>query len=653
MPLSATDLRVLLAGGLAATLTGVSLLIDPVGGAASGAAVGELRQSQGLVESKASGRTVWDDIERGDAVFNRSVVRTDADSRAQVVMRDGSTIDLDPNSMVVIAVDPDAIEIELRRGVMRVERTGGAYERGLNLQFEDRRLEFDRGGVNVLGDDRGNLQAEPGPGAVALANAENLSVQEGERLIWSRNEAPRRETIRLFPQSPERNRTLFSDAGEIDVDFSWADPQKIGAVRLQLAADPWMSVGLRDIKVGNGFARVRLRAATYYWRLITNSGDGASEVRRLRIMRRGRIQLYSPSNGTTLETASDRASVRFHWRPERSDRADYYLELFGDRYLNQRLQHRRVQSLGATIELSPGDYYYRVRHAGAPENAGEMSPVFGFRVRRAQNPAGPALRLPEDGRRVSSAALREDGLGFLWSRTTAGASYRLEIARSADFATPLAFLDTKQNHARLKLELPPGDYHWRVQGAGGVSNRFVFSVEAAAPVASQTETTAVAAETAEVPRPSARSAESDSPSSAATDASGERRALPAASFRGPILRVPARGAVIDMAARDRLSFLWREAPGARSYRLRIFAGAGGSGRALYDLQSATPGYELTDLSRMGVGSFSWSVEAIDASGAVFYREQAAFRLILSEELASPEVILRAEEGPDANQPETR
>lgn len=63
---------------------------------------------------------------------------------------------------------------------------------------------------------------------------------------------------------------------------------------------------------------------------------------------------------------------------------------------------------------------------------------------------------------VADSATGDPQPEFRWSGVPDAAAYRVEIAASADFATPLASVQLAETRFRPKQPLPPGQYYWRV-----------------------------------------------------------------------------------------------------------------------------------------------------------------------------------------------
>ncbi|MBK1687349.1 FecR domain-containing protein [Rubrivivax gelatinosus] len=110
-------------------------------------------------------------------------------------------------------------------------------------------------------------------------------------------------------------------------------------------------------------------------------------------------------------------------------------------------------------ELPDGRYLLRVRAIGADGLEGlDARAVIELKAR----PEPPMPMLPTPGARVDAGRVL-----LRWTRHPEAGHYRLQIAATADFATPL--VDREVTATEAEAELAPGDYVWRLRSvrAGG------------------------------------------------------------------------------------------------------------------------------------------------------------------------------------------
>ncbi len=644
-PLTRNDWLVTLGAATLVTGCAVSLYLDSARKlAAEGDRVGAVQHRFGISERKYAGRAVWERLDGGDAVYNYNTIRTGPDAEAIIRLDDRTGIELDQDSMIVLNVTDEAVEIELRRGLMRLERSGREFQRGVTLKSGDRTLRFAAGDMRMTGDAGGDLEVVSALGDVKLVDDPEETIRAGERAHWGPAGPARIEEIRYFTLSPERGRTYVIDGELAPIEFTFQRPANPGPARIQIAADPEFRSLERNEIVAGASMRIALPPGLYYWRAMPEEGiEGASDSARFRVIRRRPIRIVTPRNESVFRYSAGAAMVSFNWAgaPEVSE---FYLELFRDPDLRERILYRRVQSRGAALPLAAGSYYFRIRSIGGATGGADLSPVYGFRVEQTAALAAPELRLPLDGQTMPEN--RSGGIGFLWSRLEAAGAYEFQLARTPDFSDVVEQARTSANGLRLSRALAPGAYYWRVRALGAAETESAVSTAASFRIELANANTDVADANAD--SSAARTPEKPvivAGANPTTEASG--RPAPTTPntpgvFRGPLLREPARGSVIDMTQATTLRFRWNEAPGADVYVLRLARGRTPAGPAIHEQRVASNRLDFTELRKLDVGDFTWTVEALDARGAVVARESAAFRITLSEELESPELIIKEE-----------
>lgn len=94
-------------------------------GEGQGRVVGRVGFELGGNARRPAGRVTWGRIERGDPLFRNDTVRTADSSEALLDLEDGTVVEMDPLSMIVLNVRDDENEIEVRSGSVLI-RTGPA-----------------------------------------------------------------------------------------------------------------------------------------------------------------------------------------------------------------------------------------------------------------------------------------------------------------------------------------------------------------------------------------------------------------------------------------------------------------------------------------------------------------------------------------------
>ena len=183
-------------------------------------------------------------------------------------------------------------------------------------------------------------------------------------------------------------------------------------------------------------------------------------------------------------------------------------------------------------------------------------------------------------------------MNLSWNRIASTGRYRLTVSRSANLSSPVTRVNTTAV-GRLLRNLELGTYYWNV---ALVSDGEIIS-------SSPTRSFRLTANVGQ----------------------------PGAPF--------APGARIDMTDRNDLLFRWKAAPGARSYRLRLFKS--GNTTPLVDTRVNAPVYRLTNLRLLDVGRFSYEITARAAGGGRVYESKpvTGFFNIVLRKIEKPKILI--------------
>jgi hypothetical protein len=180
--------------GIVLIVVSISLFQDLTGRSKSeGEVIGFITYRYRVAQRRAASRVVWEDAEQKDSVYNQDTIRTDEKSEALVTLRNGTMIELDPQSMVVLSMRNDAGEIKLAQGSVVLRKPTS----------EDR-LTFEQGGKTEFIKPTGELRLTLN-GKSAEASGSFEFERKGESF------KSERDSIRVEESRVERSRPSFSE----------------------------------------------------------------------------------------------------------------------------------------------------------------------------------------------------------------------------------------------------------------------------------------------------------------------------------------------------------------------------------------------------------------------------------------------------------
>lgn len=174
------------------------------------------------------------------------------------------------------------------------------------------------------------------------------------------------------------------------------------------------------------------------------------------------VQLLAAPDLSQWPQRLDRLSTPLSWPPLEGARG-YRLQASAHEDFRTLLQEQVVESAQANLRTGvEGPVFVRVR---AIDRHGLEGLDATRTLEIAAQPAPPFVVAPLDGGSVAGPSPR-----FRWTVSSDADSYRLQVAHSADFATPLLSESGLSGSAhRAREALAEGEYYWRVgaSDAGG------------------------------------------------------------------------------------------------------------------------------------------------------------------------------------------
>lgn len=646
--------------------------------------IGTITFKRRVAQRKLEGQVVWETAEEEIALYNRDSIRTAEASEATIELLDGTKIEVDASSMIVLNIDEGKFDINFAYG--SIGATGAGSD--LTIKSEGREIKLD-GKANLSKGEGKDLDLVVKDGNASLKTEDGKENKLGKNQKAELSEdGVKIETIRLIPTAPADNRRFVSESGSAGVNFGWQPVQ--GGVTLQVSTNRGFSNLVVSQRAGGNAAAANLNEGVYYWRIAarnpkTNKTD-YSATRRLSVLTSKPLQAVSPAAGASFPYVDRAPLVNFTWTRD---------ELLGSYTLNvadnpgfSGAQSQNSRSNSLALRLEPGTYYWRVSGKNGLTGATVTSGTRSFTVNRAEKPPAPAPIQPENGRRVLRAAMATNALSFNWNRARGSNATRIQIASDAGFGNLIVNESTASNFYGLSRELGTGTYYWRLQGESEAGDsdwsgarQFVVIDSEKLVLLQPTPNQAIDAATARNgvrfawKRPSltgqfrltiAGSPRFDrNPSTTAVDGLVHTRQLPAGEYywkvemvdgdrelassdtgsfkvtdtpEPPALITPRRRENVDMNRRDELTFVWRGSDNATAYILRVYDLKNGR-RKIFETTVRGTRYALRDLSVLDEGRFAWSLQAMGPGGRESASEEEFqdFTISLDSDFKQPNV----------------
>jgi len=354
-------------------------------------AVAHVQLATGAVQVRPAETLGWQTTSRGDDVHESDAVYVPPGSEARVVFLDGTVLELDERSLVVIEPRRGAgRSITLRQGSV----AGLAGTVPLTLTTKDGEATLppeSEARVDVTG---GQLAVSVKKGrASVVAKGKSTDVEAGARVRLM-------DEMELLPSwpvtlaSPEAHHRELFRGTRPSITLSWQGSVK--GARVQVAKDRLFAFLARDVAVSGSELKLEsVSAGVTWWRLVDGSGVPVSEARRFSLVEDLAPALRLPRPGEVV-LAPPGTRVEFAWTPLPGV-SRYLVEVSASQGFEPVAVSEVVSGtqVKLPVSLAEGNWHWRVRAADDAMGEALPSEAARFRVIHKAILDAPELLNPE------------------------------------------------------------------------------------------------------------------------------------------------------------------------------------------------------------------------------------------------------------------
>lgn len=648
-------------------LTGGSLIILLLGGGlygvrnfrsseASGESLGTITYRHRIAERKYSDTVVWEAVQQNAPVYNMDWIRTDDRSEATVHLEEGTKINLDQESMIVLDMEENRPGIELLRGSIQVQRDqDGFLSPDVRVRAGNTDLEFGSGSARLsLSGDQARLDSAEGIVTYTF-EGKQLSLEPGQVALLQEGKH-RSLNLDTILDRPGDGDHYFTAKERMEIEFRW-DSKNAGDApyTVEVAGDRNFEYIRVRTTTENTSATLSIPRGIYYWRVLGRSPSDHFSVHKISIFEKRAPLPVSPKDNDRFRYVVDPPMVRFHWQPLQGA-SSYILRVWKDDPDSTPLEVRTVQSERISLPFRNGTYYWQVEPLGKYETAFEKGPIRSFDIILSAELAPPSVGYPSRNEILDLKTLNEDGITFNWEMDSELRTALLQVSKDSSFKSPIIERSAPGRYATLRMNVKEGQYYWRVLGMDRrgkkteYSKTGIFRVENSdqgePEKARETGDQGSSPTVQEQSEPSAKQEEQSQASERIKESQtadpGEQKdrtgedqpEKPAGpvTLKSPTLKSPGQGSTVDMSTKDSITFRWSPVAGASEYSFKLLRG----GKEVFSTRVSSTSYTLTDLSVLDVGTFSWSVSALPSGQDLASPEaRGSFQITLQDTPGMP------------------
>ena len=377
------------------------------------AAIGEISSIRGDVRQKHLARFSWKSLRRQGGLYEGDSLFTGATGQAVVVLKDGTKVNLTPNSLISFNVKENQMALNLQFGTFQGQL---ASPGSLKVQVGDETVSLDGAGTQV--------ELKSGQGM-------ELTVLEGE---------------------------LGVNSGGTTTQL---DPSKKLTMNSQPGKSAALSASAREARSGleDGLSPRELKP-------LPKQSEDETEAKAKKA-KASPLNITEPAPNARLSVRTDESSqptekpnVVVKWEDRReAPTGDYQIQMAADPYFEDViLTQDSKKREWTTPALTPSSYYVRVRPR--TETRGWSEPVaFDFSF-QAPGPMPPPRALSAPASKISNAT--GEALAFTWAPVLRADHYEVEVSRDPGFNTIVRRGTTRDTRYLLEYD-ETGTYYVRVR----------------------------------------------------------------------------------------------------------------------------------------------------------------------------------------------
>ncbi|MDR2733554.1 MAG: FecR family protein [Spirochaetota bacterium] len=626
-----------------------------------GEPIGELIQKRRVAQRQYDGQVIWQTIPERSIVYVNDSIYTGVNSEAWIDLDDGTRINLDEETLIKLVRTGRGLGLDFKHGGVSKMTSGREEEKDTGFQITSGDVVLSLGKANAVF----RRGASSDDFTVDVVQGEAILEKRGMRVAVAENE---QASVNAGTAAPDIRKVRFSPTGggglvlsrekTVAHTLSWQTSEPMEVV-LELARNTTFSLGFVRYTTRDTAMTLNMSEGNWYWRL-RDPGGNLSRTERTLILPIQEVQPLSPERGARITYLRKLPLVTIQWSGDDSANS-YTLEIsrnadFSDGVFNLR---SRVNSI-AIDALPQGTYWWRVQahYAAAPQDPPACPPSY-FVIEQVDS--APPIEVSQTGT-ISTLQLESEQVAVSWRGNPEYAQYRVELAKTSDFSTPVYSENTTANFSRLRSDLPEDTYHWRVtaldaQGTvlarspGAVvevrsprpvilvtpgadaalvsdgeslrvnfswndpnrANKARFELANDASFLALQRNLVINGNTQGITLPPGeyfwRVTVLNAGGAPAAD-TASRKFFISATLPSPVLRTPAPGTVVDMRLQNSIRFSWDRVPRANAYRISLYQYTGNALQKRSEDRVEGTDFVFTRLHYLDRGRFMWEVEAL-------------------------------------------
>lgn len=444
--------------------------------------IGVITFKRNVAQRRFGDRVVWERVPQSAPVYNADILRTTPDASATITFKDGTSLELNENTMLQLYYTEDGgLMLDVDGGGVQVAAGKGRVSLSLS---DGSSVDMAQGASVSASSQKGGSQSIEvlgGAAAATSANGKTERLSEGQSAVISENGGITRKALTvLYPKkesvilNPGRDSPVVKFSWSLDssdfADGGSGEPVPV-PVTVQISKNKdFSSIESSSVaQSGNSLELDSLDGipsqGSVWWRAFAGSEiDGASSGK-ITVEKIPEIIPLSPAQGSEFRYREKNPRVAFRWNG--NDWAQKY-KLSVSSSPNMENPIFQTETAESTLDISSlgaGNYYWRVEPFYSAGNLGYSgsSETRAFTVLRDEKIKPPELSSPADGAEITYRD--SPSLLFIWKSEITASDYDFILSRDETFRNVIYSSREEKSRASFAFEnvqALDGSYWWKV-----------------------------------------------------------------------------------------------------------------------------------------------------------------------------------------------
>lgn len=309
------------------------------------------------IQRKFDSQIIWKNLYQNSVLKNRDTIQTYEDSDAMISLNDGTSIQIDENSLIYLDLNPTQKNIQFNAGSIQV-KTGA---KNFQIQSQGKNISLENGNFHFQKRDNEDLQITVDKGKAKFqVNGKTHDLNESQMVKIGENTM---EITDLPFQlvHPDNQKKIVTSSKNNKIKFQWEAKPNYSDVEVQVSKNRDFSNIIKRSK-DKGTATFPLDSGTYYWRVVGKNKEGKFEIgesRKFMVLEDRPIELIYPHNNQSVNI-STKNEVYFSWTVSPIN-SKYKLEISQDSDFKDIVKSVTVNYNSINVyDLKKGKYFWRV-----------------------------------------------------------------------------------------------------------------------------------------------------------------------------------------------------------------------------------------------------------------------------------------------------